>query len=431
MWRFLKRSEGNVAMIVAVAAIPMLMLTGAGVDYGIAADQQTKLNGFADAAALAAVTPTMMSQSISVASAAATNTFNSQASGLTTVNYSTSNVTVSVTASGGTRVAVVSYATPYKLFFPNILGETTMTLKGSSTATGGLAPNIDFYLLLDSSPSMGIAATQAGINTMVANTPLQGGCAFACHESNPGLDGLGNPYGEDNYALARNLGVALRIDNVQQAAQNLTTTAQTKETSNNASYRMGIYTFDVGVTNIQSLTSNLTTAKNATANISQLEVYYNNWLTPTNNNQDADTNFDTAMTSINTTMPNPGSGTNNSGDKPQEVLFLVTDGVEDEMVNGNRQQSVINTALCTTIKNRGIRIAVLYTDYLPLPTNAWYMGIGYSENQPVNTFQSTIGTTLQSCASPGLYFQVETGGDISGALANLFQLAVQSAYLSK
>jgi hypothetical protein len=59
------------------------------------------------------------------------------------------------------------------------------------------------------------------------------------------------------------------------------------------------------------------------------------------------------------------------------------------------------------------------------------MGIGYSENQPVNTFQSTIGTTLQSCASPGLYFQVETGGDISGALANLFQLAVQSAYLSK
>ena len=29
-------------------------------------------------------------------------------------------------------------------------------------------------------------------------------------------------------------------------------------------------------------------------------------------------------------MPNPGTGTNEAGDTPQEVLFIVTDGVEDE-----------------------------------------------------------------------------------------------------
>ena len=29
-------------------------------------------------------------------------------------------------------------------------------------------------------------------------------------------------------------------------------------------------------------------------------------------------------------MPTPGNGTNVAGDKPQEVLFFVTDGVEDE-----------------------------------------------------------------------------------------------------
>ena len=34
-------------------------------------------------------------------------------------------------------------------------------------------------------------------------------------------------------------------------------------------------------------------------------------------------------------MPNPGNGTNQTGDKPQEVLFIVTDGVEDEN-NGSR-----------------------------------------------------------------------------------------------
>jgi hypothetical protein len=85
---------------------------------------------------------------------------------------------------------------------------------------------------------------------------------------------------------------------------------------------------------------------------------------------------------------------------------------------------VIDVAKCTTIKNRGIRIAVLYTEYLPLPTNSWY-------NNHVKPFQPNIGSTLQSCASPGLYFMVLTGGDISGALSTLFEEAVQSAYLAQ
>jgi hypothetical protein len=63
-------------------------------------------------------------------------------------------------------------------------------------------------------------------------------------------------------------------------------------------------------------------------------------------------------------------------------------------------------------------------DQGPLPTNAWY-------NQYISPFQPNIGPTLQSCASPGLYSKVQTGGDISAALANLFQYAVQSAYLSQ
>jgi hypothetical protein len=52
-------------------------------------------------------------------------------------------------------------------------------------------------------------------------------------------------------------------------------------------------------------------------------------------------------------------------------MFFVTDGVEDQNVNGSRVQSLMDPSYCTTIKNRGIRIAVLYTEYLSLPTNAW------------------------------------------------------------
>ena len=153
-------------------------------------------------------------------------------------------------------------------------------------------------------------------------------------------------------------------------------------------------------------------------------MYKNGCLTQANCNNDEMTDYDTGMNTINAAMPNPGNGTNNAGDTPQEVLFFVTDGVEDENVNGGRQQSLMSNAQCTTIKQRGIRIAVLYTEYLPLPTNSWY-------NTYIAPFQPNIGPTLQACASPGLYYEVKTGGDISAALNQLFQIAVQTSFLSK
>jgi hypothetical protein len=130
------------------------------------------------------------------------------------------------------------------------------------------------------------------------------------------------------------------------------------------------------------------------------------------------------MNSINSIMPNPGNGTNQAGDSPQEVMFFVTDGVEDQMSGSSRIQSLMDPSYCTTIKNRGIRIAVLYTTYLPLPTNAWY-------NQYIAPFQPNIGPNLQSCASPGLYFQVSTDQDISAAMVALFNKAVATAHLTK
>jgi Flp pilus assembly protein TadG len=422
--RMMGDQRANVALIFALSAAPAIFLTGMGVDYTLASGRQAQLNSIADAAALTAITPAMLSQTGSAVTTAVANSFNAQASAIPNISYDPANVKVTMKTVGAKRVVSVSYTAASQNTFPNVLGQTTIPIAGSSQATAGLAPNIDFYLLLDDSPSMAIAATQAGIATMVANTSSQGGCAFGCHETHPSSDGLGNPGGEDNYALARNLGVTLRIDLLRQAAQNLMSTAQTTETSNHAQYRMATYTFDVALNKVGALTSNLSSAASSAGNVNLLQVYSNNWLTASNSNNDADTNYDAAMTGLNSAMPNPGSGTGVAGDSPQEVMFLVTDGVEDESVSGGRQQSLINTNLCTTIKNRGVRIAVLYTTYLPLPTNSWY-------NSYISGFQPNIGPTLASCASPGLYFQVQTGGDISAALSNLFQLAVQSAYLSQ
>ena len=134
--------------------------------------------------------------------------------------------------------------------------------------------------------------------------------------------------------------------------------------------------------------------------------------------------------------PNPGNGTNQSGDTPQEVLFIVTDGVEDEQ-SGSRLEQAINdlggapygnssgTNWCTTIKNRGIKIAILYTDYLAIPANSWYV----SHIQPI---LSDVGPALQACASPGLFYDAGLDSSNLGQdLAALFAAVTQSGHLTQ
>jgi Flp pilus assembly protein TadG len=432
--RFGRDQHAGVAIIFALSIIPIIFLIGMGLDFSVAAQKRLRLNAAADAAALAAVNATAMTESVSSAQSEAQGVFMAQASLVPELRYSAPTIQIQQTGSG--RTAVVSYVAYSQNAFPNVLGlltgtsEESWTISGSSTATSGNAPNIDFYLLLDNSPSMDIAATTNGINTMVANTPAQGGCAFACHESNPAADNLGNPGGEDNYTLAKNLGVVTRIENMATATAALTATAQSTEQADAATYRMAIDTFsDSGINAIQNLTGNLTQAQNAAARIDVQEVCSNNWLTCSNDNNDTDTNFESAMQQVNALIPDPGSGV--SGQSPQEVLFLVTDGVDDENAatcsqapDGTRCQQPFDTRWCTTIKSRGIRIAVVYTEYLPLPTNAWY-------SEWIAPFQNQIGPNMQSCASPGLFFEVTTDGDITTALQSLFQQSVSEARLSQ
>ena len=426
--RFGAHKAGSMATFTAVAAVPLIFSVGAGIDYSSASMAKTKLSAVADTAALAAVDHQTITSTAAVAQTTATNVFNAEAVNLP--NVTINNVTATVTDGSTGRTAVVSYSATKTNTFMGIVGIPTTTITGQATAQAGLSKNINFYLLLDNSPSMNIAATSAGITTMVANTAAQGGCAFACHESHPSSDNLGNPGGVDNYSLAQQLGVVTRMQNLASATQSLMSTASATEGSN-TQYQMAIYTFaNAGLNTIQLLTSNLANARTAAANINVMEVYSNNWLTNTSHNNDTDTNFETAMSQINGIMPAPGTGTPSS--TPEEVLFIVSDGVDDEvstscsqsLSGSNRCQQPFDTTWCTTIKNRGILIAVLYTDYLPLPTNTWY-------NNWIAPFQSKIGPNMQNCASPGLFFSVTTDGDITAAMQGLFQQAIATARLTK
>jgi Flp pilus assembly protein TadG len=439
--RFLRDRKGNVAITFAFALIPTIFLTGMTIDYISATRKKAKLAARADAAVLAALTPNMLHQSDQAAQTAAQDVFNAQAQTIAGLTFNPqSNLTVTMTDTITTRSVNVSYVAASQNFFPGVLKSGTITLRGNSQGTASFPPNIDFYLLLDNSPSMAIAATSAGITTMVNNTSAQGGCAFACHEQNPKADNLGNPNGEDNYALAQNLGVTTRIQLVASAASQLATTATTVAQQNQSTYRMALYTFNnAGASVVTPLTSSLSTVSSQAQNIDVMEVWDNNWLTSTNNNSDADTDFGQAMSNMNTNMPTPGSGL--SGSQPQEVLFIVSDGIDDvnnpspactQKLSGSRCQQMFNTTWCTTLKNRGIKIAVLYTVYLPMTTNSWYNSwIAPFQQYTTSPPNDAVATNMQNCASPGLFNSVTTDGDIAAALNTLFQDAVQIAHLTQ
>ena len=94
-----------------------------------------------------------------------------------------------------------------------------------------------------------------------------------------------------------------------------------------------------------------------------------------------------------------------------------------------RCQEPLSVSLCTAIKNRGIKIAVLYTTYLPLPTNAWYTTwiAPFSDSNG----EGKIAANMQACASPGLYFEVSPSQGIADAMTALFKKTVTEAHLTK
>jgi Flp pilus assembly protein TadG len=467
--------RGNVAMIFALGSPVILMGIAVAVDFSNASIVHSKLNAAADAAALAALTPAMMQQSNDTARAAANAMFDAQANALGSVITSVVSRDAAITNPNGVtnRQADFTYTVQINSLLGGILGQSAvnpLTVHGESVAQATVPPNINFYLLLDNSPSMALPSTAAGITQMQNLTTMQGACAFACHQSSTNNgDTAGNPcadgtlptlsngaycdtskghYQIDDFALARLNGITLRLDELSNGVTTLMQTAQSYQNSGIYAtppvYQFAAYAMDsswsIGITNtrLMALTTNYASGWSSTqSSFGVMEMYSNNNVcgnaacSTSGGTGDVATNFDNALGDIANTMPTPGNGTNQPGDKPQEVLFFVTDGVEDETtgsctqpMSGSRCQAPIDPALCAPIKAKGIKIAILYTQYLAVPSNSWYQSW-------IAPFQSSIGTNLQSCASPGLYTQVTFGDNIGAALKNLFNLATQQAALSQ
>lgn len=449
--RLHRNRRGNAMMIFAFALVPMVFATGMTIDYSRAARLKTKLNALTDAAALSAVTPAAMLDTRANAAATARKMWTVQATGLNSLvtdnakSLTTTATSTSITTDDGalkivitdsnttglTRTVQVSYNAGSRNIFSSLLRSPKIPIGGTSTAKSSTSPNIDFYLLLDVSGSMALPSTSAGLTKL---TQITNGCAFACHSIADATARTATGQYKDYYTVARSYDIPLRVDEMAKAAQNLMTLAATTATQRGVTYRAAVSTFArVGqYANIVPLTTDLAGA-GASASKVETSVYYSNgcpailvngqWKKDTCNN-DTDTASSDAFTRMNTLMPTPGTGSQDPNDKPQQVMFVVTDGMRDETRSSGKPEVKFDTTKCDPIKNKGTRIAILYTEYLPESlSDSW---------SKTNVLPSLgqVEPALQACASPGLYYKVTTDDDISAALAALFQTAVATARLT-
>ncbi len=440
LWRAGHRKWGDrrgaVALIYALAVPVTLGLVALAVDFGNATLANSQLKVAADSSALLATTAaanayrtgSTSAAAMTLAQTAATNRFAAQAGNLKLA--ATPQVQVAMTAVGGQYQATVNYSGATATTFARFLGIPTIPFSGSSASSSSqLTTNnyVSISVLMDASMSMLIASDQNNINTLEAlaaamklpkNSPgnAGGACAFACHWTTTAPT-VTPP--ADYYALALQNHVSLRLTVLQQAATNLINSISALDTANN--FLIGLYTFNTTLNTIFPASNNF---KSALSSVSSIQPDVN----VCSGNACAETYFTPAMQKLATVIGTSGSGV--SAASPQKYLFIITDGVADDVVSGTRivgtigdtpgVTTKIGNAQCQAIKNNGVTIMVLYTTYTPIPENAFYV----ANVQPVNNGSNPlVMQQLESCSSgPNYFFQATDGPDILTQVNNMFQL---------
>jgi Flp pilus assembly protein TadG len=450
-----RAARGNVALIFALVAPIVLCAMGGAVDFTFALMDRTDLQDALDTASVGAIATnstaytaatTMTTDGpIAAGSTDATAIFNANmknAPNLVNITLSSS-----VVKSGSNLTSTLTAKANYSTTFARLIGISAIPLTVTSVSVNSMPLYKDFYLLLDVSGSMGLPSTGAGEARLAAIDPddksqYPTGCTFACHFS-----------GYQGYALSRTNGISknipvtscsspgtgtaadaciqLRLDAVGYAVNQLLQLAVTTQKLPNQ-YRVGLYPFIVNMATYFPITSSLSgsvtdssTINYAAANLATL---LDTGGTSGLNKQlgSGGTHFENALPAMNALITSVGTGT--SASAPQPWVFFVTDGSQDNQTqvggawSGSNHATTLNAALCTTLKNRGIKIAVLYIPYVTIqnPNPAF----ANDEDDYANNNIANIPAPLQSCASnPSLFKTANTPTDITNQLTQIFYLA--------
>lgn len=328
---------GNVAMIFALAALPLMGSVGLAVDYGSMLSVKAKLDQAADAAAIAGIAGTQTylkqytgqgsptSAAITAGESQATAQFNANTGRLANGTLTSSQIRVA--RSGPVLTGTVSYSYTMPTFFMAVLGSRNVTFSGTSTSTLTMPTYVNLYIILDNSSSMGIGAT-ANDQKIVYNTTKNKltssdaayACAIACHYANTNTS---SPM-TDTTAMVRNAGASLRIDAAKQAIYSALGQIPTSST-----VQIGVYTMSNGLTKVfptssmAAVSNDITTARTYFApkstNANSIDL--------SNANNDGGTDTTDALKTLNNALPTPGDGLTQA--TALGYVMLITDAVQD------------------------------------------------------------------------------------------------------
>jgi Flp pilus assembly protein TadG len=261
-------------------------------------------------------------------------------------------------------------------------------------------------------------------------------CAFACHADSSKTAGLGT----DLWAMARRNNVTLRFDLLKNATNLVLQTMATDDVDSLNNLSVGIYTFNTIVTPIYPggntcTTNNLNTTE-ACTDFTAAEnavgappahgsgIYTDTGIQPgvalaTGNNDN--TAFTESMSTLaGTYLSAAGDGT--SAAKPRKVLFLITDGFEDDPNTGARV--AMPSSACQTFKSMGYTVYVVYTPYYPV-MHEWYLQNAVSIVE--GSGAASITYNLQACASAtGDYISAADQTTLNAALLTFLKNALSA-----
>lgn len=473
--RFFSDRRGSAAILFGVAAVPVMMGVGSAVEYSRAVDLRTRITAAADAAALAGVLAaqaSIQSASLNVSTSeaaskaqrdgvdAAQKYFNSTV--LNRQAISNLKMTPTIAIVGQTVTATVKFEGEVPLMLGALVNKKSLIIGNSVTATSGAGTGqfLDVHIVMDNSASMGVGATLADINAMLADPkmyPQAGiGCAFACHVGSES----GTPFATDDYA--KTMGYKLRIDVLKSAVQSVLSLANAKKASADQ-FQFSLYTFANRLTALGSASKDYAALSTAVDGVR---------LTQT----DGGTNYSyTIGNELAGKLPSK-SGAGTSASDRKTVVIIVTDGTENSLdryhadgsftvsssskvvdwksvdewghfldanfvsfpswtytttagtkataspyEDGDMTVQAMNPAICDNLKNKGAVVGVVYVT--PSAPASTYEGINSSIFNFITTeIQTGASSTIEKCASSSNYYaSASSPADISTAMTSLFQ----------
>jgi Flp pilus assembly protein TadG len=391
--RFRKDRRGNIAVIFAIALLPILTAMGCAVDYSLATRIKAKLQAAADAAGVASIAQ----KSPGFIAAAAMTGDGSITAGVTDANkvfdgnmfgitgYTLISRTSTVTKTGIKLASSVQFSAEVPVVFMKAIGYTSLTVTGISKSAASLPPYLDFYLMLDVSGSMGLPSTDNEQTRLSAVNPdnyanYPTGCTLACHFATQDVCGnSGQKYPTNNYCMGYPITrvsysgykqllqnnnqhlpasmisglpdslystlspvsscstdgtdscIQLRADAVGYAVTQLFITANATKTVTNQ-FRIGLYPFIRYLYAYFALTSSINGSPNNSSTINYAAANLASQLdTNINSNLGSGgTHFENAFPSMNTIISSVGDGSASNNTLP--YVFLITDGAQDPQV---------------------------------------------------------------------------------------------------